>query len=239
VSTLYLIRHGQASFLGEDYDVLSETGVAQARELGRLIARIGWRFDALYVGPRRRHVDTMRALGEAARAAGAALPEPIPIEELSEYPFEDMARHHFPRLLAAQPELADLLARGDGKKRPGPTTDRLKQFIGDVTTRWARGELDLPGIETFVAFRTRVRAGLDRIRREQGRQKTVAAVTSGGPIAVSVGTVLGLPDEMTWSLASVIHNGSITELRYREEEMALVGFNAIPHLLGTELVTHR
>ena len=55
MSTLYLIRHGQASFGAEDYDVLSALGAEQARALGAYFAARRWPVDALYVGPRARH----------------------------------------------------------------------------------------------------------------------------------------------------------------------------------------
>ena len=40
---LLLVRHGQASFGAEDYDVLSETGWEQGRRLGAHLVRAGVR----------------------------------------------------------------------------------------------------------------------------------------------------------------------------------------------------
>ena len=50
MSSLYLVRHGQASFLADDYDVLSPLGEEQARQLGRYWARIGLRVDEVIAG---------------------------------------------------------------------------------------------------------------------------------------------------------------------------------------------
>ena len=77
LSTLYLIRHGQASFGAEDYDVLSDLGIEQGRQLGSYWARRGPALDACYVGPRRRHVGTAEGFARGAREAGKEYPSPI------------------------------------------------------------------------------------------------------------------------------------------------------------------
>ena len=45
MSTLYLVRHGQASFGTDNYDRLSAIGEEQARELGRYFVASGERID--------------------------------------------------------------------------------------------------------------------------------------------------------------------------------------------------
>ena len=47
---LLLVRHGQASWDAEDYDVLSERGWEQARLLGRSLAQRGFRPDVVLRG---------------------------------------------------------------------------------------------------------------------------------------------------------------------------------------------
>ena len=54
MGTLYLIRHGQASYGEADYDKLSARGAEQAAAVGRWLA--GKKIDALYAGPLRRQV---------------------------------------------------------------------------------------------------------------------------------------------------------------------------------------
>ena len=53
-----LVRHGQASFGADDYDVLSETGVEQSRFLGRALAAQGVAPRAVVHGAMRRQRDT-------------------------------------------------------------------------------------------------------------------------------------------------------------------------------------
>jgi len=49
VSVIYMIRHGQASFGQRNYDVLSPTGILQARVLAGYLVQTGTVFDALYI----------------------------------------------------------------------------------------------------------------------------------------------------------------------------------------------
>ena len=48
MATVYLIRHGQASFGAENYDKLSELGCRQAHIAGEYFRDYGIQFDAVY-----------------------------------------------------------------------------------------------------------------------------------------------------------------------------------------------
>lgn len=45
MGSIYLIRHGQASFGADDYDVLSPVGVRQAEVLGKHLEQLGISLD--------------------------------------------------------------------------------------------------------------------------------------------------------------------------------------------------
>lgn len=45
MGSIYLIRHGQASFGAENYDVLSPLGYRQSEALGDYLAQLGVSFD--------------------------------------------------------------------------------------------------------------------------------------------------------------------------------------------------
>ena len=64
MGTLYLVRHGQASFGADDYDQLSDLGRRQSLRLGEYFAQKGVRFDGLIAGALRRHKQTMAAILE-------------------------------------------------------------------------------------------------------------------------------------------------------------------------------
>ena len=58
MGTLYLVRHGQASFGADDYDNLCDLGARQSRRLGEYFAGNGLHFDAAIHGTLRRHLQT-------------------------------------------------------------------------------------------------------------------------------------------------------------------------------------
>ncbi|MBY8968187.1 histidine phosphatase family protein, partial [Algiphilus sp. NNCM1] len=74
MGSIYLIRHGQASFGADDYDVLSPVGVEQAQVLGRHLADIGLTFDRCVSGDLRRQQHTATAAFEQYGALGLPVP---------------------------------------------------------------------------------------------------------------------------------------------------------------------
>ena len=80
MGTLYLVRHGQASFGAADYDQLSELGTRQCRALGEWFAARGIGFEAVLRGTLCRHVQSLARLRPAAGARlarGPAMPAPM------------------------------------------------------------------------------------------------------------------------------------------------------------------
>ena len=235
VATLYLIRHGQASYGETDYDRLSARGREQAAALGRYLA--GARLNALYAGPLVRQRQTAETASEAAAAAGQPLPEAHAVPELAEYPAFEMLKHMVPRLVAEDPRFAAL--------ETAPTPRLLDEAFHAVLSRWARDEWAAEGLERIGGFVARVREGLGRIFRAAGSGARLACVTSAGPIGVAVGLAFGIPEERMVRTSIVIRNASITELRFRSrgfdwqpDQLSLVTFNVTSHL-SDELHTER
>ena len=232
MGTLYLIRHGQASYGEADYDRLSPRGIEQAQAVGRWAAAVG--IDALYAGPLRRQQQT----AEYAREASAGrLPAHGTLAELAEYPAFEMLQHLVPRLIAEDPQFEPLTS--------APTPRLLDQAFTTVLRKWSRDEWMAEGLERVDAFVGRIRAGLDRVLRAAGSGARLACVTSGGPIGVAVGLVFGIPADRMVRTSIVIRNASITELRFRSQgfdwqpdQLSLVTFNLTSHL-PAELQTDR
>lgn len=227
MGTLYLIRHGQASYGELDYDRLSPRGVEQALAVGRWAQRLG--LDALYAGPLRRQQQTAQHAAEAAEAAGGALPAAQTLDELAEYPAYELLQHLVPRLVAEDPAFAELTT--------APTPRLLDQALTTILRRWSRDEWTVDGVERVDAFVGRIRAGLDGVLRAAGSGARLACVTSAGPIGVAVGLVFGIPAERMLRTGIVIRNASITEFRFRSQgfdwqpdQLSLVSFNLTAHL---------
>jgi len=240
VSSLLLIRHGQASFGADDYDVLSALGVQQATYLGRFLAkrsRNASTIDAIYVGPRKRQRDTAKHMAAAAAEHGCELPEAIELAGLDEYPAIELLKTWLPILTADDPAFANLLDGDDESRAQNHAYERAFECI---VGKWMNGELDTGELESFDTFAARVHDSNQHIMREQGRGKCVAVVTSGGPIAISMTRSLGLANDAMLRLAWVIANSSISEFRYRDAgELTLVSFNNTPHIEQPMLLTYR
>ncbi len=229
MGTLYLIRHGQASYGEADYDRLSACGHEQARALGRWLAQA--RIDALFTGPLRRQVETGQTATAAALATGVTLPAPLVLPALAEYPAFEMLKHFVPRLVAEDAKFQAL--------ETAPTPHLLDAAFHTVLSRWAGDEWAVEGVERVAAFVARVRAGLTRMLTATAPGTRLACVTSAGPIGVAVGLTFGIPDGRMIRTSIVIRNASITELRFRSqagdptwapEQVSLVTFNNTGHL---------
>lgn len=231
MGTLYLIRHGQASYGEADYDRLSARGQDQARAVGRWLATRG--VSALYTGPLRRQVQTGAFACEAAAAAGGSLPEPTSLLELAEYPAFELLQHLVPRLVAEDPKFEAL--------KSAPTPRLLDEAFHTILARWASDEWAVDGVERVAEFVARVREGLTRMLASAASGAKIACVTSAGPIGVAVGLTFGIPDARMVRTSIVIRNASVTELRFRTqdfarhaawkpEQVSLVTFNVTAHL---------
>ncbi len=240
VSILYLVRHGQASINSEDYDQLSDLGLEQSRVLGEHWADRGRVFDQVYVGPRRRQLQTCGAVAEVYLRHGLPWPEPEPAPELDEHQGQKLVSHYHARLLRE--------AATDGESVPADSLRRYLTAYQRGTRQWARGELETPaGLESWPRFRARVDVGLGRIADGGARGQDVVAFTSGGAIAAAVGCALAVGDEKIIELSWRVKNAAWTELLFSNAgssasatppQLALQTFNSTPHLDEPRLVTY-
>jgi len=238
-----MIRHGQASYGAADYDKLSVLGERQAVELGRHFAHARVELDALYAGPLRRQRDTATVLHGAARDAGHELPAPVIVDELAEYDAFAIIQRFLPRLAEREPVLARLID-GTAGSDAALLMDRAFEL---AVSAWGTGSILDADIESFDAFRDRIKAGLTRVTGAHGSGQRIAVVSSGGPISISVALALSLAPDATLAIAKAVRNASITELRWRSRgfawrpgELSLYGFNHVAHLdHERELITYR
>ncbi|MBX3415026.1 MAG: histidine phosphatase family protein [Pirellulales bacterium] len=239
MSILFVVRHGQASFFEDHYDRLSALGRKQSRLLGEYWAARGITFDEVFTGPRERQIDTAHEVGESFRAAGLAWPEPTVLEELDEYQAEAVLKQALPSLLEEHPTLREMYAAVEAAEGRDEKLRTFQRVYEVVIGRWARGELDLPGIEPWAEFRDRVQRGYDRITAEGSSGRRVAAFTSGGPVGVSMERALKLPPETTLQIAWMVRNGSVSEFLFSGNRFTLSYFNSFPHLSEPEMWTYR
>lgn len=235
MSTLYLVRHGQAAFGADDYDVLSELGMAQGTALGEHWARWGLRLDALYVGPRRRHEATASALLAGLARGGAEPPTVRPLPSWDEFDFGAVLAGARASLESEYQQLKEQLAGAD-PLRHRRSFDRLFHL---ATRSWARGDLDQHVDESYAKFQARVRGGLHAVMSEQGRGRNVAVVSSAGPISVALQQALEISNEMALRLCGTMANTAVSELRYRDDSLSAISFNTIAHLPDPAMLSYR
>jgi broad specificity phosphatase PhoE len=235
MSLLFLVRHAQASFDSDDYDQLSARGVEQARRLGAHWARLNLVFDHVYVGPRRRHRQTLDAVTAVYRERGLCWPEPIALPELDEHFGYDVFTRSLPDLIQRDPAIREMKEKLR-KDSEAAQRDYLRLFQ-KVTRMWVRRELSLPELEAWHEFRDRIQRGLAKMTDNTGSKKKVAAFSSGGPVAAAMGLALNLDDEKTLELMWAVHNAAYSEFLFSRGRFSLMTFNAVPHLTRPELQT--
>ena len=210
MGTLYLVRHGQASFGAEDYDQLSDLGRRQSVRLGQYLRDKGLSFDAVLTGTLRRHAQTWEGIAEGA---GLDL-QPQQFPGLNEYDSHAVieAVHPMPLQKPNTPELYRHHFR----------------LLRDGLAQWMAGVVSPRGMPSYADFVHGITAALDHVRREH--TGNVLLVSSGGPIATAVGHILGTPPETTIELNMRIRNSALTEFAFTPKRHMLLTYNTLPHL---------
>jgi broad specificity phosphatase PhoE len=229
MATIYLVRHGQASFGKENYDQLSPRGWEQGRILGRWLAG-KVEPGAVFGGNLQRHRETVEAI---TTGYGVSLPDMQVLEGLNEF-------DHLEVVERPRPEWADkqVMAR-DLASFPKPAR-AFQQAFEKAVTRWVSGEFDQEYSETWNGFRQRVGHALDQLI-ELADGADVIVSTSGGPIAVIAQRLLELSDRKALEMNNVIANTSVSRILYSGPRRSLAVFNNYSHLEAEDpaLVTFR
>ncbi|MDP1899216.1 MAG: histidine phosphatase family protein [Rubrivivax sp.] len=210
MGTLYLVRHGQASFGAADYDQLSGLGARQCHALGQWMRERGLRFEAVLRGTLRRHAQSLAALAEGYGELPAALEWP----GLNEYDGAAL-------IAAIHPQP---LGRLDTPEAYRTHFRLLRQGL----ERWMAGETAPVGMPRYADFVAGITAALDHVRT--AHEGDVLLVSSGGPIATAVGQVLGTAPAATIDLNMRIRNSALTEFAFTPRRHMLVSYNHLPHL---------
>ncbi len=224
MSTLYLIRHAQASFGKTDYDALSELGHIQARILAGHLMKMGMAFQVVITGTLKRHQETAQALLDQLAAVGGALPEVRQWPAFNEYDSEAALKKILPVMVERDPEIG---------RQAALMFDDARSFqlvFKKVMQAWAAGDYAWPDLETWPDFTGRVRTAIDKIMSEDGKGRNIVVFTSGGPISAAVQKALALSNAETLGLGWQVANASITRFKYTSERITLSTFNEYAHL---------
>ncbi|RZM01945.1 MAG: histidine phosphatase family protein [Variovorax sp.] len=212
MGTLYLVRHGQASFGAADYDRLSALGHRQAVRLGEHWKERGMRFDAVITGTLRRHGQTWDGIAEGL---GLSTREATPWPGLNEYDSDAV--------------IAALEAGPLGRPDTPEGYKHHFRLLRDGLGRWMDGRTAPTGMPSYVDFLAGVTGALDHVR-EHHHGSRVLVVSSGGPIGLAVAHVLGGGTAAAIELNMRIRNTAVTEFVVTPRRHALLTFNTLPHL---------
>jgi len=227
-TTLFLVRHGQASFGAADYDVLSETGRRQARVAGEALRGRTGPVRSVVTGAMRRQRDTASTFLEAM-----GLDAPVAEDAAwNEFDHEEVLRIFEPRWADHTALHRDLVATG----RP----DAFERAFLAAVARWTGGAHDAEYRETWPGFLARVDTALERLAGGPGG--SVLVFTSGGPISAACRAHLAARDASgVFANAFRLANASVTTLEAGVDGLHLRAFNDHAHLtrIGGGLVTFR
>jgi broad specificity phosphatase PhoE len=213
MGTIYLVRHGQASFGAADYDQLSDLGISQCERLGQYwrVRQPALSFDAVFTGTLRRQQQTWQAI-----ARGAGLNENhTQLPSLNEFNGAAIVR--------AVQNIDTLNVN---------TREGYQQYFQLLRTGligWMEGRLAPEGMPPWVEFAKAIMGVLDRVRATYPQGNTLI-VSSGGPISIMVGQILGASVLSTIDLNLTVRNSSVTELICTPKRCMLLTFNTLPHL---------
>lgn len=223
--TVLLVRHGQASFGTDDYDVLSEAGHRQAEIVAASLAERGYRADRLICGTLRRQRETADAF--AARGA----PEPEIKPGWDEFDSEDILRHH-----------ADAAIRLHVPEGGVKLTNRDFQAALEVAqAQWVDHAERSPTSQTWPDFTGAGTAALRDLAARLTSGETAIVVTSGGVIAALLCALWDAPAALFPALNRVTVNASVTKLAVGSTGTNVISFNDHSHLESVDraLVTYR
>lgn len=231
--SIYLIRHGQASFGQQNYDQLSPLGEQQARCLGRAIgARLG-NFDQICKGSMYRHQQTAE-LCLAETNANINAQEWHSDPGWNEYDHQDILAQLAPEFSTAR-GIQQFVAQ-----QPNPKKSFEKLF-NDAMNRWMGGEFDSDYVESWTDYQCRIKTALAHILSTFEEAKKIAVFTSGGPISVISQHLLGVPANNIMQLNWTLVNCGVTKVISTGNRTFVSSLNEHTHFEGgnNALITYK
>jgi broad specificity phosphatase PhoE len=210
IPVIHLVRHGQASFGTDDYDVLASTGRLQAALAGRELLRRGVRTPVVASGSLSRQRDTAAIVSaELGQPSGNLLVD----TRLDEFDAHAM------------------VAEGLGRQtvENTMTSAEFQQHLNEAFIAWIEGQgtswtaFSLDAVSAISDFSSSIPKGSDGI-----------VATSAGVTAAIVGVLLGSSAAGIVALNKASVNASITTVLSGASGLTLLTYNDHAHLLGHE-----
>jgi broad specificity phosphatase PhoE len=212
MATLYLVRHGQASFAAANYDRLSPLGRQQSAWLGEYFAERGVVFSRAVCGTLERQRHTARAILETMGSGLMAEEHP----GWNEYSGEALYKAY----------LGDEWARA----RAGGDVRSVYRTIKAALEAWSEDKLQGPLPETWRGFGERIAAAIQSACTGLPNDANLLVASSGGAIGRAVADLLQAPPQAAIELNLQFRNSGFCEIFFSQRSMRLVSLNCVPHL---------
>jgi broad specificity phosphatase PhoE len=222
VTAVYLLRHGQASFGGADYDVLSSVGKQQSMVLGEELRRRAVPVHAVWSGTLRRQLATAEA---ALAEAGIDVPVRTDVR-WNEYDHLGLVPTGQPA-----PDHADLAT----------ASKDFQRLLDEALEAWMTGTHEVGASGTWARFSGGIHAALDEVFADLPKSTAALVFTSGGVISAVCAAMLSAPPAGYLAVNRTMANAGITKLVGGRSGISLVSVNEHGHFDGArrELLTYR
>ncbi len=222
--TVYLVRHGQASFGSDDYDVLSAMGEQQSKILGEELRRRDLRVDQAWSGALRRQ----RATAVACLSAAGVDVEIKEDRRWNEYDLDALLDHYLSEL-DIDPATAAASPR------------EFQRALERAMIAWSSDGASVGRAGTWVEFCSGPCEALAELFDSLGSGGTGLVFTSGGVVSAICATILGLTPEAFLAVNRTMVNASLTKVVSGRSGISLVSLNEHGHFEGShrELLSYR
>lgn len=210
MKTIYLIRHGQASFGQANYDQLSSLGFEQSALLGLSLLEKNKNYDRVEQGSLVRHQQTLKQ----------ALADTYPIvisKNWNEFDHRDVTAHYLAKNGMTSD---DFLQLNDA--------DKLSHFSKAVLLWTKKTDESLDYNESWSDFNARVMSALEETIANT--KKSALVFTSGGAISAIVGNVMQLTSMQVLTLNLQLVNTGVTKLLVSSRGINVSTINEYVHL---------
>jgi broad specificity phosphatase PhoE len=225
VPTIQLVRHGQASFGGPDYDVLSDAGQMQSLLVAQDLANRERTVELIVSGSLRRQVET-------AQPTASLLEREVHIDSRwNEYDMDDVLAHHSSTAVRTHQQ-------PDGEP---VSSAEFQDLLDDALAAWIEAGPATSARESWPTFAERITTALSELAAELPSGSTGLVFTSGGVVAALCSAALQFPDQSLLAFNRVSVNTGITKLVVGRRGVTLVSFNEHGHLERTNppLISYR
>jgi broad specificity phosphatase PhoE len=224
MSTLFMIRHGQASFGQANYDQLSDLGIEQAKLLGEYYRELGICFDECYTGTMQRHLDTADHFFQVFSGEKTPCWKSNSSEAFNEYDPEAVLRTVIPILIEENPDFSrDVENMFTSRKS-------FQIVFEKAILKWVSGNVQAPGLVSWEEYSGRVQSGIQEIMKFHGKGKKIAVFSSGGPISAAIQKALCLSNTASIQVNWQIINSSVTRFKFTQDRIMMMSFNEHAHL---------